>query len=295
MRFATSSGQITVGAAESFVGLINRFNRMTAHLAKIKTRAVVSSNPILSISFDDFPKSAWTRGGAILEDREVKATYYAAGRFCGKTIGGLAYFDRSDLMEAAAAGHEIGCHSYSHKRGTRISSAELRDDYARNREFLSDRLPGVNVPSFAYPHGDVSARVKAVASAQYRTARGIWPGVNVSPIDLALLKSVALERRSWTAEAMEALALEGGAHQGLAHSVRPRGVRGPERLWQYASDADPGVGYRPRSWPGDPARWRGGGTLDRAGRVPPRAGRSSRRSVAIQKFAVDSGGRRANF
>ncbi len=81
----------------------------------------------------------------------------------------------------------------------------------------------MNVPSFAYPHGDVSARVKAVASAQYRTARGIRPGVNVSPIDLALLKSVALERRSWTADAMEALALEAARTKGwlilFAHEV----------------------------------------------------------------------------
>lgn len=190
------------------MGLINRFNRMTAHLAKTRTLACLSSGPVLSICFDDFPKSAWTRGGSILERYGAKATYYAAGRFCGKTIGGAVYFDRSDLAQVALTGHEIGCHSYSHERGTRISSPELEDDYARNREFLGERLPGVQLSSFAYPHGDVSARVKALAAEHYRTARGIRPGINVNPLDLALLKAMPLESRSWTAAAMEALAWE---------------------------------------------------------------------------------------
>ena len=196
------------------MGLINRFNRMTAHLAKTRTLAGVSGGPILSICFDDFPKSAWTRGGSLLERYGAKATYYAAGRFCGRTIGGTVYFDRSDLAQVALTGHEIGCHSYSHERGTRVPSPELADDYARNREFLGERLPRVEFSSFAYPYGDVSARVKALAAEHYATARGIRPGVNINPIDLALLKAMPLESRSWTAPAMEDLAWEAARTNG---------------------------------------------------------------------------------
>jgi peptidoglycan/xylan/chitin deacetylase (PgdA/CDA1 family) len=193
---------------------MNRFNRMTAHLAKTRTLACVSSGPILSICFDDFPKSAWTRGGSILERYGAKATYYAAGRFCGRTIGGAVYFDRSDLAQVALTGHEVGCHSYSHEHGTRIPSPELAVDYARNREFLSERLPRMEFSSFAYPYGDVSARVKALAAQHYTTARGIRPGVNINPIDLALLNAMPLESRSWTAPAMEDLAREAARTNG---------------------------------------------------------------------------------
>jgi len=196
------------------LGLINRFNRVTARLAGAKVSPRRSAGPILSLCFDDFPKSAWERGGAILEEHSAKATYYAAGRFCGKTIDGLAYYDRADLAELAAAGHEIGCHTFSHKHPNRISSAELKDDCARNRQFLAENLEQTDFPSFAYPYGEVSVRVKAVAARRYATARGIWSGVNTSPLDLALLKAMPLESRSWSTAAMERLAAEAARTRG---------------------------------------------------------------------------------
>ena len=161
-----------------------------------------------------FPKSAWTVGRPILEAYGVKATYYAAGRFRGKTEGGLRYFDVVDLAEIAAAGHEIGCHTWSHKPATGIASAEFVDDCARNREFLEDTLGHRSIPSFAYPYGDVGVRVKALAGRGYRTARGIEAGVNVSPLDLAQLKAMPLEQRSWTPGAMDLLAAEAARTEG---------------------------------------------------------------------------------
>jgi len=200
--------------AKTLLSLIEGLNRVSARLARTRTQAFVSQRPILSVSFDDFPKSAWRVGGAILNAHSAKATYYAAGRFCGKTIEDTVYFDRDDLAAVAAAGHEIGCHTYSHKPATRISSAEFRDDCARNREFVSDRLADVELTSFAYPYGDVSARAKIVAGRQYATARGIRPGVNVSPLDLSLLKALPLELRSWTEERTEGLAAEAARSNG---------------------------------------------------------------------------------
>jgi peptidoglycan/xylan/chitin deacetylase (PgdA/CDA1 family) len=195
-------------------GLINRFNRLAARLARTKVQSCVSTGPILSVSFDDFPKSAWTCGGQILSAHKAAATYYTAGRFCGKTRDDIVYFDRADLAAVVAAGHELGCHTYSHKHAPQISSAELRDDCARNREFVNDCLPGVGLTNFAYPYGDVSARVKGLVARQYATARGIRPGVNISPLDLALLKALPLEIRSWTEARMEALAAEAAQTNG---------------------------------------------------------------------------------
>ena len=191
------------------MGLINRFNRVTARLAKVKSAPTVGAGPILSITFDDFPRSALIEGGPIVTAAGGGATYYTAGRFCAKTINGIEHYRRSDLREAIDAGHEIGCHTYSHKRGTHISSAELRDDCARNVEFLQDALPDCAFESFAYPYGDVSVRVKGVAGRRYATARGIRPRVNVSPLDLALLHAAPLDRLTQLGQlAIEALAAE---------------------------------------------------------------------------------------
>ncbi len=50
---------------------------------------------IASLSFDDFPRSAWTVGGPILARHGVRATYYVAGRFCGGQEDGLDYYDEA--------------------------------------------------------------------------------------------------------------------------------------------------------------------------------------------------------
>jgi hypothetical protein len=76
----------------------------------------------------------------------------------------------------------------------------------RNREFLGEILGKADFASFAYPYGDVSLRVKAEAARTSATARGIRAGVNSNPIDLALLKAMPLESRSWSAAAMDCLA-----------------------------------------------------------------------------------------
>src|SRR4051812_20070179 len=79
------------------------------------------SEPVVSFTFDDFPRSALTEGGRILRERGWAGPYFAAGGFCGRTEGGLDYSDRDDLVQAAENGHEIGCRTFGHLRlpGTR--------------------------------------------------------------------------------------------------------------------------------------------------------------------------------
>ncbi len=51
--------------------------------------------------------------------------------------------------------------------------------------------------SFAYPYGEVCSRTKRLLADLYPSSRGIHPGVNGVASDLAQLKAIALERRSW--------------------------------------------------------------------------------------------------
>ncbi|HLI20508.1 MAG TPA: polysaccharide deacetylase family protein, partial [Stellaceae bacterium] len=72
--------------------------------------------PVVSFSFDDFPRSALTEGGRILKQAGWVGTYFTAGSFCGRTIDGTEYFTREDVLRAAEEGHEIACHTFSHLR-----------------------------------------------------------------------------------------------------------------------------------------------------------------------------------
>jgi len=188
------------------VGLINRFHAVSARMARINDAPCVRREPVLSLTFDDFPKSAWTTGGPILAEYGARATYYVAGRFCGAVEDGQRYFDRDDLTAIDAAGHEIGCHTFSHLQSRDLSTAQFHADRQRNQRFLAEVLPGRVFDSFAYPYGNVSVRVKRAAARSSVTARGLRPAVNGDRLDLALLTAAPMERRSWREAAFERLA-----------------------------------------------------------------------------------------
>lgn len=162
------------------------------------------SAPVASITFDDFPKSAWTVGGAILAEYGAKGAYYTAGRFCGLHEDGIDYFDEEDLQAVRAAGHEIACHSFSHQKAPRVGSSALVADAERNAAFLRERLGDLPLASYAYPYGEVSPRSKALLGGRFASARGIRKGVNGRTIDLAQLRAIPLEHRRWRPDEIDA-------------------------------------------------------------------------------------------
>jgi peptidoglycan/xylan/chitin deacetylase (PgdA/CDA1 family) len=175
-----------------------RLSAFAARQTRVKPACLRPERPIASFSFDDFPMSAWEAGGAVLERFDVRATYYVAGGFCGRRVDGLDYYDEQTLRELHAAGHELGCHSFSHEPSPALDSERLVDDLARNRAFLHEALGQDRGPStFAYPYGQLCSRTKRLAAELYPACRGVHPGVNGRETDLAQLKAIALERRSW--------------------------------------------------------------------------------------------------
>jgi peptidoglycan/xylan/chitin deacetylase (PgdA/CDA1 family) len=196
------------------LGLIGKFNRTAARMTPVKRGAWGAAAPTLSVTFDDFPRSAWTNGRAVLERHGALATYYVAGGYCGARERGIDYFDEADLAAVAAAGHEIGGHSFSHVHLPHRRSAEVEADCERNQKFLGRFTGGAAISSFAYPYGDVCVRTKRLAAERFVTARGIRPGVNYDPVELALLLAVPLERRSWSASAWRKLVAQAADRRG---------------------------------------------------------------------------------
>ncbi len=174
----------------------NRVRRFAAHRLPVKTVRSRLERPLASITFDDFPKSAWTVGGPILAEADARATYYTAGGFCGRTVDGIEYYDADDLAAVIRAGHEVGCHSYSHNMAPTLSSGALCVDADRNAQALR-ALTGASLGSYAYPYGEVSPRTKIAMGRRFASSRGIRAGVNSGRIDLAELRAVPLEARVW--------------------------------------------------------------------------------------------------
>jgi peptidoglycan/xylan/chitin deacetylase (PgdA/CDA1 family) len=179
------------------MGLASRINNVVTRTLPLKHVRSHALRPMASVTFDDFPKSAWTVAGPILAGYDAKATYYAAGRFCGVTEDGVDYWDDEDLLAVHKAGHEIGCHSFAHARAPTLASAEFIAEADRNAAFIGDRIGPVGLATYAYPYGDASPRTKSLAARRYGAARGIRRGVNAGWIDLAQLNAIAIEHRRW--------------------------------------------------------------------------------------------------
>lgn len=235
------------------MGIYRKVNNVLTRRLPVNTVRSRAPQAIASITFDDFPKSAWTVAGPIMARFGVRATYYVAGRFCGITEDGIEYFDLADLKAVAAAGHEIGCHSYSHGFASKTDSGTLLHEIERNGAFLRKHLGDIAIDSYAYPYGDVSPRTKTLLGGAFKSARGISRRVNEGMIDLAMVHSIVLEHRRWRPDEIEASIARAKASGGwitfFTHDVGAApldfGVL-PERLeWVLQRIADHGIEVLP--------------------------------------------------
>jgi peptidoglycan/xylan/chitin deacetylase (PgdA/CDA1 family) len=148
--------------------------------------------PLLSISFDDFPVSAAHEGARILESHGARGTFYAAAGLadtdgpCGRN------FSAEDVTRLLAVGHEVGCHTFDHGDCARRPVFETLRSLAKNRDTLNEM--GANEPSraLAYPYGETSNKLKTALPPRFYSARGVLPGVNTGRVDLAQLRAYPL-------------------------------------------------------------------------------------------------------
>ena len=73
-------------------------------------------------------------------------------------VGEPAFVDRGQVRELRAAGHVVGSHSHTHPVMTRLSDAELREEWTRSRAILEEIL-GETVTALSIPTGFTSERV----------------------------------------------------------------------------------------------------------------------------------------
>src|SRR2546422_1082905 len=75
---------------------------------------LANRTPLISFTFDDFPRSALYSGGEVLQEHGLAATYYAALGLMSQESPVGRIFSEEDLHETLARGHELGCHTFDH-------------------------------------------------------------------------------------------------------------------------------------------------------------------------------------
>ena len=92
----------------------SRYQRSAARYSSRRPLLIKSATPLVSFTFDDFPRSALLAGGAILRRFGLTGTFYASFGLMGRTAPTGSIFVRQDLDVLREQGHELGCHTFDH-------------------------------------------------------------------------------------------------------------------------------------------------------------------------------------
>jgi peptidoglycan/xylan/chitin deacetylase (PgdA/CDA1 family) len=128
--------------------------------------------PLISFTFDDFPRSAVLEAGSILRRYDAVGTYYASLGLMGKQSHLGPMYEAEDLKELVHLGHELGCHTFGHRHSWDTPADVYERAILENRQALKEVLPGASFQTFAYPHSAPRLAVKKVASRYFRCCRG---------------------------------------------------------------------------------------------------------------------------
>ena len=98
-----------------------------------------------------------------------------------------ALMDEAEIRDWLGAGHQIGAHTMSHARLTRLSLRDAREEISSSKKSLEDNF-GVPIEHFCYPYGDWNTAVRdLVQESGYKTACSTELGLNtqiVNPLSL---------------------------------------------------------------------------------------------------------------
>jgi len=202
----------------------NRLNRWEVDWLATRPIDCRPRRPLVSFSFDDFPRSAWLTAGPILAEHNLRATYYATLGLAGESNSGGELFTLDDLRAVADAGHELGCHTFGHEDSLAVSPAAYEAALERNRERLGELFPDRTWQTFAYPFGRATPATKRLVEARFLGARGIRPGINAGRADANYLRANSIYSGLDPVARCEALVRENVARRGwlifYTHDVR---------------------------------------------------------------------------
>jgi peptidoglycan/xylan/chitin deacetylase (PgdA/CDA1 family) len=156
-----------------------------------RTVSLVNREPIVSFTFDDFPRTAYLTGGSILEHYGARGTFYTAYGLMNTCNELGEQFRADDLESLLRNGHELASHTYHHISSRSMNCSEFCQDVEEGRKAIEE-ITGADASNFAYPFGHLTLRTKRALATALTSARSIIPGFNGPEADLNLLRANCL-------------------------------------------------------------------------------------------------------
>tara|TARA_R110000796_G_scaffold252596_1_gene388357 strand:- start:1272 stop:2009 length:738 start_codon:yes stop_codon:yes gene_type:complete len=186
---------------------IDKFRKKFGVMTHKKKFTIPSNKLYVSFTFDDAHQSALNEARKMLNEYNIKATYYLCLSFLESEEAQLK-FDLEDLKKCTEDGHELACHTHSHLRFLRTERNDILKDLDLNKDLLKRILPEINFANFSYPFGEQTYTARGIIKDRFTSARGIDHGINCGEADLNNLKAVRLYENTHSIEQIESILSE---------------------------------------------------------------------------------------
>lgn len=170
------------------------YNRLAARRFAQRTRVLHYGEPLVSFTFDDFPKSALHTGATILEQSGFKGTYFVSIGLAGTIAPTGEIVDRAEIPQVVARGHELACHTYHHHHATQTAPTVFESSVQENARALQELIPGAHFLTHSYPIGVPKPGTKRRCAKYFLGCRAGGQIYNEATVDLDHLQAYFLEQ-----------------------------------------------------------------------------------------------------
>src|ERR1700687_5484001 len=174
--------------------LLGYYQRRAGSRACRRPFLISLQRPLISFTFDDFPRSAVLAGGAILKRFGLAGTYFASFGLVGKKTPSCQIFFPDDLTTLLEQGHELGCHTFSHCDSWATATKTFENSILQNRAALNRLFPYSEFKTFSYPISLPRPHTKARIADYFLCCRGGGQTFNAGKVDLNQLSAYFLEK-----------------------------------------------------------------------------------------------------
>lgn len=200
------------------------------------------SRPVV-VTFDD-GFADFADAAAVLASRNMPSTLYATtGALGGRgprprdlRLPPAPMLDWSQLTELRELDVEIGAHTHTHRQLDTMRSTAVADDIRQSKDMLEDEL-GREIPSFAYPHGFQSRRIRrVVAAVGHQSACAVMNALSSDTDDVFALARLTVRATTTVQQIAAWLAGDGARVAPYHESMRTtlwrtyRRARGPRSV-----------------------------------------------------------------
>ena len=132
-----------------------------------------------SFTFDDCLKSQYDYAVPVLNSFGFKATFFVIAEEPtdpGQPLN-WRYGTWDEFRQIAAEGHEIGSHSMTHPHLPQLPLGDISTpntvyyELYQSKELIEQKIPGINVTTFAYPYTEYNNNVQTIAGSYYESSR----------------------------------------------------------------------------------------------------------------------------